>query len=443
MNRSLALLAAAATLSLALPSAAAVSVDAWSAAADVGPPRLTPKKGPRSDADAGEAAADAAGEAAAPAGESAPAPAGEAAPASAGEAAPAADPTPASAPAKGQPRKTPRRQPQGLAAAVATPDLARLPRFDAPAVVPGPADLYAGVTGSFGASGGLVGWASAIATPELVDHLRRAPLVPRPEPIGETLSPGERFRYDVTFSGNPTGIAEAHVVAREPGPFGEPDRVRLEGFAKTSGVVSLLTTLTYDITSWVDAVTGAPIEGQAITKRSSLGKSRRRETSTAFAGRGQVEITDTRHAETTSSTTIRRRIPGDTFDTLSIMAWVRALELAPGERARTHALDGKVLLRVDIVGKGPSRLEPMPSIGTALGIGVSDVYELEGSITRVDAFGVPLPGKKAYKMRAWISADGRRIPLVLESDIWLGVVRLILTQYDPPSAPAGERRGAP
>jgi len=38
---------------------------------------------------------------------------------------------------------------------------------------------------------------------------------------------------------------------------------------------------------------------------------------------------------------------------------------------------------------------------------------------------------------------GASLPLVLESDIWLGVVRLILTQYDPPSAPAGERRGAP
>jgi hypothetical protein len=42
-------------------------------------------------------------------------------------------------------------------------------------------------------------------------------------------------------------------------------------------------------------------------------------------------------------------------------------------------------------------------------------------------------------MRAWISDDGRRIPLVLESDIWLGVVRLILTQYDPPQGSAGER----
>jgi hypothetical protein len=35
-------------------------------------------------------------------------------------------------------------------------------------------------------------------------------------------------------------------------------------------------------------------------------------------------------------------------------------------------------------------------------------------------------------MRVWVSNEGRRIPLMIESDLWLGVVRLILTQYDPP-----------
>ena len=408
-------------LARALTWIAAGALAAGSASATAEPTHLQPKKGPRAEEAAGEGAA--ATSAGAEGGE------GAAAPATSAAKVPAAKAPAAKAPAA-------KRQAQGLAAAVATPDLARLPRFDAPSAVAGPADLYAGISGSIGASGGLVGWAGALAAPEVADHLRRAPLWPRPAPIGATLAPGERFRFDVTFSGNPTGIAEARVMAREPGPFGEADRVRLEGFARTSGVVALLTTLTYDITSWVDAVSGAPVEGLAITKRTSMGRTRQRQVETEFLGRGLVEIAETRQAEsTTTSPPIRRRIPGDTFDTLSIMAWVRALELGPGERARTHALDGKVLLRVEIVGKGRTRLEPMPSIGTALGIGAEDVYELEGSITRVDPFGVPMPGKKSYKMRAWLSADGRRIPLVLESDIWLGVVRLILTQYDPPSAP--------
>jgi hypothetical protein len=46
-------------------------------------------------------------------------------------------------------------------------------------------------------------------------------------------------------------------------------------------------------------------------------------------------------------------------------------------------------------------------------------------------------------MRVWVSSEGRRIPLMIESDLWLGVVRLILTQYDPPHDAAGSRTPAP
>ena len=74
----------------------------------------------------------------------------------------------------------------------------------------------------------------------------------------------------------------------------------------------------------------------------------------------------------------------------------------------------------------------MPTIGTALGVDPDKVYELEGVITRVDAHGAAIPGKRTYQLRVWVSGDERRIPLVLESDMWLGVIRLILTQYDPP-----------
>ncbi|MCA9635410.1 MAG: DUF3108 domain-containing protein [Myxococcales bacterium] len=328
-----------------------------------------------------------------------------------------------------KPRSPGRRQEQGVPATVAAPDLAKLPRVADPPVVPGLAPSFAGITGLVGPA---IGWSGSLAEPAFDDRRRRFPQASRPAPFGGTLKAGERFRYDVTFGGNPTGIAEAQVAAREPGEFGAPDRLRLEGFARTSGVVSLLTTLTYEITTWIDAETGAPIDHQAVTKRSGMGRSRRREVETSYLGRGQVEIVDTRIAEKTSSTTIRRRIPVDTFDALGIMAWVRALDLEAGERARAYGLDGKVLLRVDVVGKGKSRLDPMPSIGTAIGLKSDDVYELEGSITRVDSQGVPIPGKKAYKLRVWVSSDGRRIPLVLESDVWLGVVRLILNQYDPP-----------
>ena len=341
------------------------------------------------------------------------------------------------APVRVSPRRPP-RAPESEAkpvivkpeARLAAPDLdvglfpvdgSRLPRVEPPSALA--AKEERGLPAAIGRSGDL-------ARPQFVDRTRRIRQAPRPADFGDTLLPGERFKYDILFGGNPTGIAEAGVVSREPGLNGTPDRVRLEGSARTSGVVALLTTLVYDMATYVDAKSGAPLETGSVTRREGLpGTFKRRETASTFFGRGFVEISDKRDERVT---THRRRLPIDTFDALSIMAWVRSLELKAGEKAKAYGLDGTVLLRVDIVGKGPSRLDAMPPIGTSLGIAPDQVVQYEGTITRVDRYGAAIPGKKAYKMRVWLSNDGRRIPLMLESDIWLGVVRLMLTQYDPP-----------
>ncbi|MCA9719173.1 MAG: DUF3108 domain-containing protein [Myxococcales bacterium] len=276
----------------------------------------------------------------------------------------------------------------------------------------------------------LLGWGASLLQPQFEDHTRRPSAGKRPPPLGPSLRPGERFRYDVFFSGNPTGIAEAGVVSREPDPEGGPPLVKLNAFARTSGVVALLTTITYELEHLVDAYTGAPVRTVATIKRDGLpGRYKRRETTSRYMGRGYVEIVDRRDDQ---SRRVERTVPVDTYDSLATMAWVRSLELKAGETAKIYALDGRTLLRVDITGRGPSPLESMPTIGTALGVDPDKVYELEGVITRVDAHGAAIPGKRTYQLRVWVSGDERRIPLVLESDMWLGVIRLILTQYDPP-----------
>ncbi len=298
-------------------------------------------------------------------------------------------------------------------------DASRLPRLEPTGVVRGP---------SPGRSP-LLGWSGALGEPDFVDHTHRVPWVTRPPSFGATMRVGEHFKFDVYFGGNPTGIAEAAVVAREPGPNGTPDRLRLEGSARTSGVAALLTTLVYDMAAILDAETGAPIMTGAITKREGMASTyKRRETVATFFGRGLVEITDDKDGKTASA---RKRLPVDTFDPLSVMAWVRSLELEPGSKAKAYALDGNTLLRVDITARGPTRVD-LPPLAGALGIGQADVVSYDGVITRVDRYGAAIPGRKAYKMRVWVSNEGRRIPLMIESDLWLGVVRLILTQYDPP-----------
>ena len=310
-------------------------------------------------------------------------------------------------------------------------DRSRLPRLEPPGVVRGAAPGLEP----------LVGWSGALGEPAFVDRTHRVPWAPRPASFGHTMKPGEHFKFDVYFGGNPTGIAEAAVVAREPGPLGTPDRLRLEGSARTSGVAALLTTIVYDMAAYLDAETGAPLMTGAITKREGMATTyKRRETNATFYGRGFVEISDDKDGKTSSA---RKRLPVATFDPLSIMAWVRSLDLVEGAKAKAYALDGTALLRVDITARGKTPTPDMPPLAAALGITQDQVVAYDGVITRVDRFGAAIPGKKAYKMRVWVSSEGRRIPLMIESDLWLGVVRLILTQYDPPHDSRGSRPAAP
>jgi hypothetical protein len=69
--------------------------------------------------------------------------------------------------------------------------------------------------------------------------------------------------------------------------------------------------------------------------------------------------------------------------------------------------------------------------------------EVEGVLTRVDNFDQPIPGKRVYELSAWISADERRIPLAMESDMWVGSLRLELSGYDPPRRDRNRPRTQP
>ncbi len=287
---------------------------------------------------------------------------------------------------------------------------------------------------------GLGGWAAPLASPRVADHRRRQALTARPPDYGHTLQIGERFRFDVAFAGNPAGLAEAKIVGYEPDPRGPPPAgapvVRIEGHARTSGVVSLLATVTDDMVTYVDARTGAAISSRNILDYSGIAprKYKHRDTQHAYEGRGQVRIVDTKDDKVKKKL---HHVPPDTYDPLSVMAWVRSLRLKKGERAKAHVVDGLTLMRVEIESRGIDTLDPMPSMVAALGLGANDVIRIDGTITRVDEHGAAVPGKKAFSMRAWLSADERRIPLVMESDLWVGAIRLVISGYDPPTGTAG------
>lgn len=248
--------------------------------------------------------------------------------------------------------------------------------------------------------------------------------------------PGERFGFDVTFAGNPAGLAQAEIVSidpdpRGPAPAGAPT-LKIVGHARTSGVISLLATVTDDMTTVIDAHTGAAISSQNVLHYSgwSPAKYKHRVTEHSYEGRGYVRIVDTKDDKAKKKL---KRVPVDTFDALSSMAWVRTLDLEKGEKATAHVVDGTTLMRVEIESLGTAPPPNMPSITRALELKDDDITAIRGVLTRVDEYDQPRPNKRVYKFGAWISNDRRRIPLVLESDMWVGAIRLTLNSYDPPS----------
>ncbi len=329
----------------------------------------------------------------------------------------------------------------GLVAVLAVHARAAGPSLPASGLLPVPApagsprvvEPFVDRPGAAGRPPPLGGAGAAVARRDRALAGEPIPRVPLPEPFGHTLRPGERFRFDVSFAGNPAGLARAEVVeVVQDAPFqpGAP-AVHLRGHARTSGVVSLLAKVTDDLDTWLDPVTGAPLASRNVIHYDGLRlRYRHRVTDTDFYGRGALRIADRKDER---ATTKHMRVPRDTFDPLSAMAWVRSLRLSPGKGATAHVMDGLALLRVEVVSRGRQAPEELPPIARALGIAPSTIERIDGRLVRVDARDRPKPGARVYTLRAYLSTDARRLPLLMETDMWVGRLRLVLAQYDPPS----------
>lgn len=281
----------------------------------------------------------------------------------------------------------------------------------------------------------MLSWMAPLVQPPRIDHQLRMPARPEVQSFGQSLNIGERFVFDVTYAGNAAGYAEVLVAAREPklpeSPYPGGPVIRIEGRVRSSGVLSLLTTVTDHMTSWIDAKTGAPLRVLNVLDQEGIGaKYKHRETLTEFQGRGYVRIHDVRDEKVRNRT---RHLPADTFDPMAGIAWVRALEIDPGETVTAHALDGSVLLRMVVTHRGPTRLDPLPSVAAGLGVKQEFIDLYEGRLTRVDRYDRPIPGKREFGFRAWVDRRPPKLLLALESDMWIGVVKIMLSRYEPPA----------
>ena len=305
-------------------------------------------------------------------------------------------------------------------------DASRVPKMSSPTVQTTPKPSREPV----------IGWSASLDEPEFEDRRRRLPATPVPPSYAFALRVGERFVFDVFFAGNAAGLAEAGISEYHADPRGDAPqgsgKYKLEGRAVTSGVVALLSTMEDKMITWVDAGSGAVVQSINMLDRAGLGTSgkyKKRVTETDFEGRGYIRIVDARDEKTTKKT---QQVPRNTFDPLSAMAWVRSLDLGEGEMATAHVLDGTVLLKVEVIGRGRAKLDPMPSIAQGLGVKPEDVFLLEGTLSRVDRYGVVREDKRKFSFRAYMTQDERRLLLAIETDMWMGVLRLVLNRYDPP-----------
>jgi hypothetical protein len=296
----------------------------------------------------------------------------------------------------------------------------------------GSPSIHQNVQAKFRHSG--ISWNHQLDVPTLADHRRRRANAPLPVKFGDHLRLGERFAFDVTYSGNPAGMAEIAVTGIEADPRGPipgaAPVIRVEGTVRTSGVLAMLAAVTDHMTTWLDSETGVSMRNVNVIDQSGIGVTyKHRETRTEYHGLGRARIVDTRDRKVRK---VNRIAPIDTFDPIAAIVWVRALELAPGERKQVHALDGSVILRVDVINRGRSQMKPMPSLAQGLGIGQENVELYEGTLTRVDRHDEAIAGKRNFNFRAWVANTSPRILLGLESDMWIGIVRIRLSHYDPP-----------
>jgi hypothetical protein len=204
------------------------------------------------------------------------------------------------------------------------------------------------------------------------------------------------------------------------------------GHRTEAAEISAKATSGRELVTYVDAKSGAALSSENILHYSGWAprKYKHRVTAQTYEGRGQVRIVDTKDDRASKKLS---RVPIDTFDPLSAMAWVRSLDLGNGEMATAHVLDGTILLKVEVIGRGRAKLDPMPSVAHGLGVKPEDVFLLEGTLSRVDRYGVVRDDKRKYSFRAYMTQDDRKLLLAIETDMWLGVLRLILNRYDPPN----------
>ena len=218
--------------------------------------------------------------------------------------------------------------------------------------------------------------------------------------------PGERLQMELSLLGS-VKVGEVQFSVERPTSGGAV--IPLVSRARNTARFGPLQKLVAVGLSWVDATTLRPER----YREESDEDGRRRSTDARFAPPGPTVTLETTDGTARGSSTFDRQ--GEAMDAVSALYYLRATRLAAGDRFCFDMVANGKYWRFDgAVAAGTETFE-VPA-------GRYKALRLEGTARRADGAG------KARSIWLWYSADARRLPLAVVSEVDLGMVSAKLSE---------------
>jgi hypothetical protein len=212
--------------------------------------------------------------------------------------------------------------------------------------------------------------------------------------------PGEQLLMELTLLGA-VKVGEIQFTVERPISGGS--LIPLVSKARNTARFGPLQRLVAMGLSWVDARTLRPER----YREQSDEDGRRRSLDVRFVPPGPTVTLEHADGATRSSSTFERQ--GEVFDAVAALYYLRAARLGPGERICLDLVANGKSWRFDgAVARATERIE-VPA-------GRFEAVRVEGTARRTDGAG------KARSIWLWLSADARRLPLAVVSEVDLGMV---------------------
>jgi hypothetical protein len=226
---------------------------------------------------------------------------------------------------------------------------------------------------------------------------------------------GEQMAYRVSLHGVP--LAELVIDAGGIVPIGDRAAMQVEVRVDTQALASLIAPVHDRFTTWIDVVTGRPLQFHAREAAAKDGGALE-ETAARFA-RGQYAVRlvvgDAAGGEEVQV------VRGTPFDFAAFLVFMRSWEAAQGSELTVDIMRSRFVWRVRVVVAARGNLE------TALG--ALPVVRFEGEGVRLLRDGTVDPTSDRRRFTIWISDDADRVPVKLAAHTDYGDVLLELGAY--------------